>query len=233
MATMGSPLLQTMRLRLFLDSADVKAWEEWLPSGLFHGITCNPTLLRRAGHPCRLDTLAALTRRALELGAGELHLQAWGADAQAYAACGRELAALAPGQVLVKLPITRFGALAARELIALGMPVTLTAAYEPHQALVATALGATYLAPYLGRLLDLGRDGHAELIEMQRCLDGLDTPLRLLVASLRQPKDLTILAAAGLDTFTISPKLATSLFDIEATLQAAQQFEADAAFNSN
>jgi transaldolase len=68
---------------------------------------------------------------------------------------------------------------------------------------------------------------------MQRCLDGLDTPLRLLVASLRQPKDLTILAAAGLDTFTISPKLATSLFDIEATLQAAQQFEADAAVNSN
>jgi hypothetical protein len=146
MATMGSPLLQTMRLRLFLDSADVKAWEEWLPSGLFHGITCNPTLLRRAGQPCRLDTLAALTRRALELGAGELHLQAWGADAQAYAACGRELAALAPGQVLVKLPITRFGALAARELIALGMPVTLTAAYEPHQALVATALGLALVA---------------------------------------------------------------------------------------
>jgi transaldolase len=227
------PPLGTMRLRLFLDTAEVKDWEEWLPSGLFHGVTCNPTLLRRAGQPCRLDSLAALTRRAVNLGAAELHLQAWGADAQALAACGKALAALAPGQVLVKLPITRDGAKAARELIACGMPVTLTAGYAPHQALLAAALGAAYLAPYLGRLLDMGRDGHAELIQMQRCLNGLDAPLRLLVASLRQPKDLTILAAAGLDTFTISPALASALFDVQATVAAAQQFEADAATNAD
>ncbi|MFN9692628.1 MAG: transaldolase family protein [Synechococcaceae cyanobacterium] len=218
-----------MRLRLFLDTADVKDWQEWLPSGLFHGITCNPTLLRRACQPCRLDSLTALTRRALELGAREIHLQAWGPDHQAYAACGKELAALAPGQILVKLPITRHGALAARELMACGIPVTLTAGYEPHQALLAAALGAAYLAPYLGRLQELGRDGHAELIQMQRCLDGVESPLRLLVASLRQPQDLTILAAAGLNSFTISPALAEALFHVEATLAAAQQFELDAA----
>ena len=63
---------------------------------------------------------------------------------------------------------------------------------------------------------------------MRRCIDGLGAPLRLLVASLRQPSDLAILAAAGLDTFTISPALATALFEVEATLAAAQQFELDA-----
>lgn len=217
-----------MSLRLFLDTADVQAWEEWLPSGLFHGITCNPTLLRRAGQSCSFDHLASLSHRALALGAAELHLQAWGGDARAYAACSRDLAALAPGRVVVKLPITREGALAARELIDGGVSVTLTAAYESHQVVLAAALGATYLAPYLGRLLDLGRDGHGQLIQMQRCVDGLGAPLRLLVASLRQPSDLPILAAAGLDTFTISPALAEALFAVEATLAAAQQFEADA-----
>ena len=47
-----------MALRLFLDSADRAAWADWLPSGLFHGVTTNPTLLRRAGVPCRLETIA-------------------------------------------------------------------------------------------------------------------------------------------------------------------------------
>ena len=222
------PAFQPVSLRLFLDTADVQAWEEWMPSGLFQGITCNPTLLRRAGLSCSLHQLASLSQRALALGAAELHLQAWGADARAYAGCGRELAALAPERVVVKLPITRDGALAARELVDSGVSVTLTAGYEPHQVVLATALGVTYLAPYLGRLLDLGRDGHAQLIQMQRCVEGLGAPLRLLVASLRQPSDLTILAAAGLDTFTISPALAEALFAVEATLAAAKQFEADA-----
>ena len=106
-----------MSLRLFLDCADPQAWRQWLPSGLFRGITTNTTLLLRAGQPCTLERLEQLTGDALALGAQELHLQAWGAD---LVACGRALAALAPGRTWVKLPITRTGADAARALIAEG-----------------------------------------------------------------------------------------------------------------
>jgi transaldolase len=227
-----------MALRLLLDSADPNAWAEWLPTGLFRGITTNPTLLRRADQPCSLEHLAVLTARALELGVQELHLQAWGAD---LLACGRALAQLAPGRIWVKLPITRAGTAAARALIAEGCPVTFTACYEPAQVLLAAALGADYIAPYLGRISDQGRDGHAELIRMQRIVasvcrvdpDGRGdepsaAPLRLLVASLRSPNDLARLAAEGLDTFTISPGIAEALFAVEPTLAAVAQFERDA-----
>jgi len=247
-----------MALRLLLDSADPAAWAEWLPSGLFHGVTTNPTLLRRAGQPCRLDNLAVLTDRALALGAREVHLQAWsgigagpgpaagqastaqvtkaqvteaqaeGAQAERYLACGRALAALAPRRVWVKLPITRAGALAARQLLEEAIPITFTACFEPAQVLLAAALGADYIAPYLGRIGDLGRDGHAELAAMQRCVAGVGSPLRLLVASLRQPEDLARLAAEGLDTFTISPQIAAELFASPVTRAAAEQFERDA-----
>ena len=57
---------------------------------------------------------------------------------------------------------------------------------------------------------------------MQRCLDGVGSSVRLLVASLRHPSDLTHLAAAGMTTFTINPAIASGLFASEAT-------EADAA----
>ncbi|MEB3200075.1 MAG: transaldolase family protein [Synechococcaceae cyanobacterium] len=219
-----------MGLHLFLDSADPRDWQRWLPSGLFHGITCNPTLLRRAGQPCRLDHLARLSGEALALGAQELHLQAWGGTAEAFASCGRQLAALAPGAIVVKLPLTQAGVLAARSLQGGPEPcrITLTACYEVPQVLLGAALGVEYVAPYLGRLCDLGRDGHAELIAMQRCLEGVASPLKLLVASLRQPADLSRLAAAGLHCFTISPAIAAALFGSEATAAAAEQFERDA-----
>ena len=217
-----------MGLRLLLDSADPASWSAWLPSGLFHGVTTNPTLLRRAAQPCHLDQLQWLTAQALDLGAQELHLQAWGRD---LLACGRALAQLAPGRIWVKLPITRAGTAAARALIADQIPVTFTACYEPAQVLLAAALGADYIAPYLGRISDQGRDGHGELIRMQRILHSVapGESLRLLVASLRSADDLARLAAEGLNTFTISPAIAEALFAVEATAAAAEQFERDAA----
>jgi len=217
-----------MHLRLLLDSADPVAWADWLPSGLFHGVTTNPTLLRRAARPCRIEELERLTCEALDWGMQEIHLQAWGGDAEALTTCGDRLAALAPGRVLVKLPITRAGAEAARHLIATGVPVTFTACYAVPQVLVAAALGARYIAPYLGRIGDLGRDGHADLIAMQQALDGVGATTRLLVASLRHPTDLSRLAAAGVGCFTMAPVLAADLFAIDPTAEAAAQFERDA-----
>lgn len=218
-------------LRLFIDSAAPADWRAWLPGGLLHGITTNPTLLQRAGHACDLRQLQALTETALGLGAPELHLQAWGHDAAALHDCGSALAALAPSQVVVKLPITREGTSAAARLIAGGHRVTFTACYDASQMLVASALGADYAAPYLGRIGDGGRDGHAEVIQMQRTLDGIASRTRLLAASLRQVGDLSRLAAAGVRSFTLSPTLLAALFEQPETLAAAAQFEADAAAN--
>jgi transaldolase len=217
-----------MSLRFFLDSADPLAWEEWMPCGLFHGITTNPTLLRQAGQICRIDALHSLSQRALELGCQELHLQAWGREPQALLNCAQALAELAPGRITIKVPLTRAGTEAAVILIAQGIPLTFTACYEAHQVLVAAALGARYVAPYLGRIQDLGRDSHQELITMQQCVDRSGSSLRLLVASLRTTSDLSRLAAAGMTTFTLSPKLAAALFSCEATEAAAARFEDDA-----
>ena len=49
------------RPRLFLDSADRAAWDEWLPTGLFHGITTNPTILANSGIPNTLAELKGLS----------------------------------------------------------------------------------------------------------------------------------------------------------------------------
>lgn len=217
-----------MALRLFLDSADRSDWQHWMPSGMFYGITTNPSLLRRAGVPCRMDAIAALASAALAVGCRELHLQTWGHDAPLLVERGLALAALAPGRVVVKVPVTWEGTLAAQQLLSAGVAVTFTACYEQSQVLVAAALGAHYIAPYLGRIKDQGRDGHGELMAMQRALGGLGSSTRLLVASVRSPGELACLAAAGLNTFTIADAIARGLFSCAATEAAARTFEQDA-----
>lgn len=214
-------------LRLFLDSAERTALQHWLPTGLFAGVTTNPTLLRRAGVACTVPALAELAREAVALGASEVHLQAWGTTAEALLACGKRLAAI-DHRVCVKLPLTAAGLQAAHALIGESVRVTFTACFDASQVVPAIALGADYVAPYLGRINDSGRDGAAEIIAMQRMVEAQQSGLRILVASLRSPAELAQLAAAGLQTFTVSPALAGALLENTQTAAAAAQFEEDA-----
>lgn len=213
--------------RLFLDTADASALKGLLPLGCFFGVTCNPTILKRDGVPCTLDGLTRLTRAALDAGAVEVHLQAWGGSADNLLACARALLQIA-SDVVIKLPLTREGVQAARPLIDQGTPVTLTGVYAVHQALTAASLGAAYVAPYHGRLADRGADATAAVLAMQKIVDKAMTGCRLLVASLRDPDTMAMLAAEGCDTFTVGPQVAQALFTDPHTSEAAEAFEADA-----
>lgn len=215
--------------RLFLDSADPAAWLRLLPTGIFHGVTTNPLLLKKVGNPCTLPVLGDMAALARDAGAREIHLQTWGRDADELVERGRELSELAGAiDIAVKVPATMTGFVAARRLVDAGCRVTLTAVYHPGQVLAAAALGAAYAAPYLGRLNDAGLDGAAILGTMSAILAGRDTPLRLLAASLRSVDDLVGLAAAGLDTFTFSEDVATALLHEPMTDKATADFEAAA-----
>lgn len=217
-----------MALRLLIDSADPQSWAELWPLGLFAGITTNPTLLQRAGFPCTLSLLEQLSCAAISLGCEELQLQAWGASPDDLLACAKALWALAPERIVVKLPLTQAGLLAARPLVAAGERVTLTACFGVPQVLAAAALGCAYVAPYLGRISRSGRDGCAEVMAMQRCLAGVGSGTRLLVASLRSTEEISRLAAVGIDTFTLAPSLARELWIDADTEAAVAQFEAEA-----
>jgi len=211
--------------RFFLDTADVAEWEALLPLGMFHGVTTNPTLLERAGVACTVEACRQLAVTAGALGVEEIMFQAWGATTEAMVDQGLRLASIEPARVTVKVPVTAAGTAAAAELVQRGVRVCLTACYGREQALVAASVGAEYLAPYLGRMDDAGKDGMAECRAMQATVDGLGSTTRIFVASIRTPDQLASLAAAGLDSFTFSPAIARALFDVPLTVAAAAAFE--------
>jgi transaldolase len=212
------------QLRFYLDTADVAQWQTWLPSGLFYGVTSNPLLLEKAQQPCTLANLNSLARQAFEMDMKEVQIQTWGKSIPELVERGEAIAAFDP-RIIVKVPSTHQGTTAASQLIAQGIPVTLTALYAAHQALIGAALGAHYVAPYLGRINDLGQNGRETLATMQRALDGVDSQTRILAASIRSVGDIPFLASRGLKTFTVSAAIAEAFFQVDATDRATQDFE--------
>lgn len=211
---------------LYLDSADLAELKTCLPHPVIHGVTTNPTLLRRAG--LTRDALPGLLHAALKLGARQVQAQVHAADAEGMLADARALLAeFDAGQCVVKIPATREGLRAGAELAAVGVPVTCTAVYAVEQAHFAAQLGAAYVAPYLGRLEDAGIDGLGLIAQMQAQVAGSAT--RLLVASVRSRAAYLSLLALGVGAITIPSRLFAELLDHPATLDAERGFLADAA----
>ena len=213
---------------LYLDSADLEALRTCLPHPLVHGVTTNPTLLRRAG--LRQADLPRLVETLLGLRVRQVQVQVSCAQTDEMLREADGLIALAdPGQLVVKIPATREGLAAGAELARRGVPVTFTAVWAPEQALFAAMLGAAYAAPYLGRLNDSGVDGLALIGRMQALVAASGTPMRLLVASIRSRQAYLDLLALGVGSITIPPALFAELMDHEATIAAERGFLADAA----
>ena len=211
-------------LRLFLDTADRKAWARWLPTGLFHGVTTNPTILERSGVRSTIPALTEVVRELLEYPIVEVQAQCWGTESTLLIETGRALAAIDP-RVVVKVPVTLHGVRAVSTLHRFGIRTTLIAVYAAHQVLTAAAAGSDYVAPYYGRIGDSGREALAVLTTMQQILATSGRQTRLLVASIRTADDLAVLAAAGMNTFTFGPKIAEEMFGDPLTSEAAAAFE--------
>lgn len=209
-------------INFFVDSADRAVVEPILRSGLFAGVTTNPTSFRNAG--VRNDEIPDFVRWAVDTGAGTVFVQAWGVSADDLERRGRKLGAL-DERVVVKIPATLAGLRASRQLAADGVPVLVTAVYAAHQVLPAIAVGAHYIAPYLGRMNDAGRDGFAEVAAMQRAIESSGSSLRILVASLRDPVAATRLAALGVRDFTLGETVLHQFFDDPLTADAVAVFE--------
>lgn len=209
-------------MQLYLDTADQDAAEPLLATGLFSGVTTNPTILQRAA--LGVADIPDIYRWATASGAREVFFQAWGEDTATLVERGRRLRDLGD-EVVVKLVASRSGTAACARLSSEGVPTLLTAVYDPGQAIAAAAAGATYIAPYLRRLSAAGREGIADVLAMHEVLASTGGRTRVLLASIPDVPSMVTLARHGVDCFTMAPSIADELFTDELTAEADAEFE--------
>ena len=93
-------------LDLFLDTADLDAARPLLATGVFSGVTTNPTLLVRAG--VTTADLPSLVGDLREAGARTVFVQTWGSTTEEMLRNARQVRETC-GDVGVKIPVTHAG----------------------------------------------------------------------------------------------------------------------------
>jgi transaldolase len=216
-------------MKLYIDSADARQWA--LPPGCppLQGVTTNPTLVMQAGLPVSLPGYLQLVAQAGQARLPELMLQLPRADVSEAA---QWLEVLLPSAVqarvrlTVKLPCHPDWQPVLREVQAWGVPTLLTGLSNPMQLLWAQAQGASWVAPYVGRLQADGRDVWALVAA---CVAMQVHGPQLLAASVKSGDVLARLIAAGAQAVTLRPELAAQLASDPMTLAAMAQFDLDVA----
>lgn len=205
----------------FIDSADRAAVTRLLATELFGGVTTNPSILQKAG--LGSADIPDVVRWATDAGARKVFVQSWGSSATEIADRGRLLRELGDN-VVIKVPASRAGIEAARQLSHDG-DVLVTAVYSAAQVLPVMASGATYLAPFVSRMLLAGRAGIAEVLAMQSAIAASDSELQLLAGSLRTPEQVLELAIGGVRNMTFGPEVWDLFYNDELTAASVEQFE--------
>ena len=109
--------------------------------------------------------------------------------------------------VVVKVPFSRAGLTATRELTSEGIRVNMTLVFSAPQALLAAEAGATYVSCFMGRVDDISVDSTAVLAEIVEALHAGESEAQVLAASLRHPMHVTTAATLGCEVSTIPYKV--------------------------
>jgi transaldolase len=208
-------------MKIFIDSGNLKDIQALVPIGIIDGITTNPTLLAKEPGDYRenLKKICDIVQGPVSAEVTEL---AWDAMTRQ----GRELAAI-DKHIVVKVPLTRDGIRACKQLSEEGIRVNVTLCFSATQALLAAKVGATYISPFVGRLDDVSTHGMELIRDIVEIYENYDFHTEVLVASVRSPMHIVEAARLGADICTCPPAVIDSLFNHPLTEIGLKKFLAD------
>ena len=206
----------------FLDTADYGEIKDRYETAINAGITTNPTLVRKSG-VSYLDFITTLSK---EFSFVSISAEVNGdtademvENAQQYIQIGEE--------VTIKLPLTREGLIACKELSDEGIQTNVTLCFSVAQAAMAALAGATYISPFVGRLNDNSFSG----VELVRAISGLynvqGCETKILAASLRDVHHVSRCFSYGASVATLPTKIFDKMYNHVLTDAGLAIFEED------
>ena len=208
-------------MKLFIDTGSVAEVEEIAGWGILSGATTNPSLLAKEdGDP------GDIARRIIDLVQGPVSLEVVSTESEEMVAEGRALAAI-DEHVVVKVPFSRAGLAATRQLSGDGIPVNMTLVFSPNQALLSAEAGATYISCFMGRLDDISIDSTQVVREIVETLRPGGYTAQVLAASMRHPEHVITAARLGCEVSTVPAKVLHAMLDHPLTEKGIARFASD------
>lgn len=210
-------------MQIFLDTAEVSEVSDRLGTGLIDGVTTNPTLIRKSGRQPE-----AVYQELIALGVQDISMEVVGTTEQMVDQ-GMLLGVKYADKATIKLPCTRDGLQACKELTEQGFRTNVTLVFCAAQAILAAKAGATYVSPFVGRLDDqsvAGLEVVRSISDLYR-MHGMRT--KVLSASIRSIQRVVRSFYNGADIVTMPPSIFDKMYDHILTDAGMDIFDKDAA----
>src|ERR671930_1594943 len=208
-------------MKIFLDTANLKAINTYNDMGLVDGITTNPTLLSK-----EKQNPAELMREIVKIVKGPVSLEVIATETDEMLEEAHKLKKFGQN-VVVKIPMTSNGMKAIKKLKEDGIETNVTLIFSANQAILAAKAGASYVSPFIGRLDDIGNEGMTVIKEIIQILRNYQFKTELLVASIRHPVHIVEAARLGADIVTVPPAVVENCFKHPLTDVGLERFLKD------
>ena len=179
-------------MKFFVDTAEIKEISELSEMNLVDGVTTNPSLIMKSGQ--QPDTVYF---DLFKLGVKDISMEVVSNSSQGMLEEADQLVNKFHDVVTIKVPCTREGLIACKQLSDRGIRVNVTLIFSASQAILSAKAGATYISPFVGRVDDQ-RFGGCNLIKRIREVLPYDS-CEILSASIRSVGDVEHSFAQGAD----------------------------------
>ena len=209
-------------MKLFLDTADIKAIEDGNATGLIDGVTTNPSLiLKNGGDP------EVVYQSLVELGIHDISMEVVGTRKEMYEE-GVRLAKKFGKQSTIKVPCTPDGLSVCYQLSKQLIKVNVTLIFSPAQAILASKAGARYVSPFVGRVDDNSFGGLCLIKDIANIYSKQQVyQTEILAASIRNVRDVGRAFEYGAHICTIPPAVFNKMYKHVLTDAGLAQFDKD------
>ena len=208
-------------MKIFLDTAETDVVRKHFKTGIIDGLTTNPTLIRKSGRKHE-----DVYQEFKDIGLTDISMEVIG-NAENMISEGKRLHKKFGKVATIKVPCTRDGLLACRELANNNIKVNVTLIFSVAQALLASKAGAAYVSPFVGRVDDNSFGGLCLVKDIADVYSKHILTTQVLAASLRNVRDAAKAFQYGANIVTMPPKVFEGMYNHILTDAGLKQFDID------
>ncbi|MGT2924773.1 fructose-6-phosphate aldolase [Streptococcus caviae] len=212
-------------MELMIDSLNLQEIEKWAAILPLAGVTSNPSIAKKEG---AIDFFEQAKKVRDIIGQEpSFHAQVVATDTKGIIKDAHKLRDELGGNLYVKVPVSKAGLTAIKELKKQGFQITATAIYTVFQGLLAIEAGADYLAPYYNRMENLNTDSKEVIAQLAQAIQNKGRSAKILAASFKNVHQMTEALAAGAEAVTVGADVLEAGFANPSIQKAVDDFAAD------
>ena len=209
-------------MKIFIDTANVADIKDAFELGIVEGVTTNPSIIAKEGKtfPEAVKEIVGIVGKTV------IFAEVIALDADGMVKEAHEIRKF-HSNIIIKIPMCKEGLKAVSRLAKEGIKTCVTLCFSAGQALLASNAGASFVAPFLGRVDDIGWNGLDLVREIADMFAIQGSETQIVAASTRHPVHVIELAKAGADIATVPYKVIMQMIDHPLTEKGLAQFMKD------